>query len=428
MNWSVFENRVTDFVIMLILMISLTMAYKPRLKRPGSILAILGMTALGSVLIVLQEQISFGIFWLYVLMFIFTGGLYAKFFLHGQFWPKMAMVCVYCCAYFLLNRVVRNTAMLLNGGRSMIGLRYMGQPLVLLSGWFLYKNAIRTKHPVPIRYPLCISIVSLLFLAVLSYNSALRYACQADKNAALLRLLIECAVMLATLFTTFWLSNSLILRHDTTRLQVSMSTRKQSEKQMAQESERLRRQMSLIRHEVSNQLSTLAALLDQGETQRARALLDEVCASLPAPSDEIRSGNTVSDAVLNQKIAQARAQGIAVTHDVCMNGPLAIRDSDLSALLSNLLNNALEASAQINDPAIGIHIYPAKGYLCISIRNRADVDALRKNPLLQTTKEHPEAHGLGLEVVREIAERYHGMVDFSTEESFFVARIMLMMG
>ena len=52
MNWSVFENRVTDFVIMLILLVSMTMAYKPRLKRPGSILAILGMTVLGSVLIV----------------------------------------------------------------------------------------------------------------------------------------------------------------------------------------------------------------------------------------------------------------------------------------------------------------------------------------------------------------------------------------
>ena len=426
MNWSVFENRVTDFVIMLILLVSLTMAYKPRLKRPGSILAILGMTALGSVLIILQEQISFGIFWLYVLMFIFTGGLYAQLFLHGQFWPKLAMVCVYCCAYFLLNRIVRNTAMLINGGHRMMGLRYMGQPLVLLSGWFLYKNAIRTKHPVPIIYPLSICAVAILFLGVLSYNSAIRYS-SVDKTTSLLLLAVECAVMLAALFTTFWLANSLIHRHDTTRLQVSLSTRKQSEKQMAQESERLRRQVSLIRHEVSNQLSTLAALLEKGETDRARALLEEVSATLPAPADEICSGNTVSDAVLNQKVAQARAQGVAVTHDVCMDGAMTIRDSDLSALLSNLLNNALEASARISDPAIDIRIYPAKGYLCISIRNRADVDALRKNPHLKTTKAHPEAHGLGLEVVREIAQRYHGMVDFTTEDQFFVAQAMLML-
>ena len=427
MNWSTFENRVTDFVILLILLISLTLAYKPRLKRPASILAILGMTVLGSVLIVLQEQISFGIFWLYVLMFIFTGGLYARFFLHGQFWPKMAMVCVYCCAYYLLNRILRNTAMLLNGGQSMIGYRYMGQPLVLLSGWFLYRNAIRTKHPVPIVYPLSICSVAILFLGVLSYNSAIR--CSAvDKSTSLLLLAVECAAMLVTLFTTFWLSNSLILRHDTARLQVSLSTRKQNEKQMAQESERLRRQMSLMRHEVSNQLTTLAALLDKGEVAPARALLEEVCVSLPLPADEIHSGNTVSDAVLNQKIAQARAQGIAVTHDVCMDKAMAIRDSDLSALLSNLLNNALEASAKIEQPAIDLHIYPAKGYLCISLRNRADISALRRNPLLHTTKEHPEAHGLGLEVVREIVEKYHGMVDFTTEDGCFVAQVMLMMG
>lgn len=430
MSWKVFEYRVTDFLILLFLLISMTLAYPPRFKKTVTWMAVPGMAVLGSVLIVLQEQISFGIFWLYLAMFVVTGGLYAAVFLQGQFWPKFAMVCVYCSSYFLINRAINNIILIFLNGRHILGMRYAAQPAVFASGVFLYKHAIRTKQRVPTVYPLMITLVSFLCLIMISTNSLLNVSTTSTNQHGLyLQNLIHSIALLTITYITFWLAHSLIRRHENTRLQVSLSTRRQGDKQMALESDRLRREMHLIRHEVNNQLSTLAALLDQGDTTTARAMLDEICTTLPTPADEIHSGNPVSDAVLNQKIAQARAQGVTVTADVCMDSSQAIRDTDLSALLSNLLNNALEASAKVEQPALDVHIYPAKNYLCISIRNRADLDALRKNPLLQTTKEHPEAHGLGIEIVREIVERYHGMVTFDAgEDGFFVVQIMLSLG
>lgn len=427
MNWQTFEYRVTDFLILLFLLISMTLAYTPRFKKPVTWLAVLGMTVLGSVLIVLQEQISFGIFWLYLAMFVLTGGIYASVFLQGQFWPKFAMVCVYCSSYFLINRAINNIILILCNGQHILGMRYAAQPAVFASGVFLYKHAIRTKQRVPTIYPLLIALVSFLCLVMISTNSMLNVSTiSTSPYGKHLQQIVYSLSLLAITYITFWLAHSLIRRHESTRLQVSLTSRRQADRQMALESERLRREMHLLRHEINNQLSTLAALLDQGNTVRARTMLDEVCSALPAPSDEIHSGNSVSDAVLNQKIAQARAQGVTVTADVCMDRSQAIRDTDLAALLSNLLNNALEASVQVSQPLLDVHIYPAKGYLCISIRNRADMDALRRNPLLQTTKKHPEAHGLGLEIVRQIVDRYHGVATFNAEEEgFFVAQVML---
>ena len=62
--------------------------------------------------------------------------------------------------------------------------------------------------------------------------------------------------------------------------------------------------------------------------------------------------------------------------DACLDSNLPLKDTELSSLLTNLLNNAIEGSRQVEDPRIWVHIYPTRAYLCVSIQNKADVTAL----------------------------------------------------
>ena len=105
---------------------------------------------------------------------------------------------------------------------------------------------------------------------------------------------------------------------------------------------------------------------------------------------------------------------------------LPLSDAEISSLLGNLLNNAIEAARQCEHPFIRTRIYPSREYLCIEVVNRADPGKLRSNPSLATTKGDPELHGIGLKVVREIADRHQGMTSFdASPDGEFIARVMI---
>ena len=187
--------------------------------------------------------------------------------------------------------------------------------------------------------------------------------------------------------------------------------------------------MSTIqRHETNHHLALLGTLLENGEEEKAKDLLAQLTANAPKSKETIHSGNVIADAILRQFAARASEQGIEYSIDVSLEQVLPLTDTELSSLLSNLLNNALEASAQVSEPWINVRIYPTRWYLCFSVSNRADIMALRENPQLLTTKNDPEAHGFGLNVIREIAEKHDGRASFSMEEDgIFTSRVMIMM-
>lgn len=107
---------------------------------------------------------------------------------------------------------------------------------------------------------------------------------------------------------------------------------------------------------------------------------------------------------------------------------MSVSDTELVALLSNLLSNALEASAAVSDPQVAVRIFPVRCYLCIEVKNRADLVALRSNPEMHSTKENTEYHGFGLSVIRDIAEKHEGTASFTvSDDGWFIAKITLLM-
>jgi len=138
------------------------------------------------------------------------------------------------------------------------------------------------------------------------------------------------------------------------------------------------------------------------------------------------SGNPMVDAIFNQKRALCEAQSIRFSADLVLSEDLPLTDAEMSSLLSNLLNNAIEAAAQGSDPFVEASIYPARDYLCIEVVNGADAQKLKNNPSLNTTKQDPELHGIGIRVIQEIVDRHNGMASFEPDgDGRFRARVML---
>ncbi|MFA5659749.1 MAG: ATP-binding protein, partial [Oscillospiraceae bacterium] len=139
----------------------------------------------------------------------------------------------------------------------------------------------------------------------------------------------------------------------------------------------------------------------------------------------VNTQSSIINAVINSKLSKCTEEGIAL--DFKVTGSVCDFDEiELGILLSNLFDNAIEASAKNKaDKKIEIEICDNKGYLCILMKNLLDESVMESNPELVTSKSDKKCHGIGLKSVRDIVEKHDGIINFYEEGKSFAADIWL---
>ena len=72
-----------------------------------------------------------------------------------------------------------------------------------------------------------------------------------------------------------------------------------------------------------------------------------------------------------------------------------------------------------------LKIWSDAGYYCIEISNTVEIDVLDENPNLFTSKSNKELHGVGLKSVRDIVDKYNGMINFKQKANTFYVYVSL---
>ncbi len=184
--------------------------------------------------------------------------------------------------------------------------------------------------------------------------------------------------------------------------------------------------MRKIRHDIKNHLQCLAALISQNNNEQAEDYINDIIENkLDFGHYYIDTGNKVIDSVINMKLLQCKNDNITTVVHI-NKVDTNIEDADMCALLSNILDNAIEAcSKETKTKEIHIDIMPRKGYANLVVKNAISDSVLERNPELKTTKENVFIHGIGMRSVSDIVKRYDGMLDFYENNNFFIADIWL---
>lgn len=180
-----------------------------------------------------------------------------------------------------------------------------------------------------------------------------------------------------------------------------------------------------LKHDMRNHLMVIASFLEKGQEKEAMNYTSEILDRLNQVSSYVETGNAVLNLVLNEKMTLARDEKIDVKAQIDQVPFEKISGVDLSALLANLLDNAIEASKKEKEKEIRIKVFRKKGYEGISVKNRIQESVLEKNPELNTTKTEEEHHGFGVKRVKEIVTQYEGMYDFYEEDGFFCVNVFI---
>lgn len=193
-----------------------------------------------------------------------------------------------------------------------------------------------------------------------------------------------------------------------------------------EEVENMYRQVRGWRHDYRNHIQVMKSYAAAGDLEAVKGYLNELDEDLSTVDTVIRTGNRMTDAILNSKISLARARKIPVTADAHVPVALRTAEIDLCIIIGNLFDNAIEASMALPEEKRMIRVYmDMKGTrLYMSFTNMTASGKLKKTgSIFRTTK--GSEHGFGLVRIDSIVERYHGYLSRNSEDGAFTTEILL---
>lgn len=195
-------------------------------------------------------------------------------------------------------------------------------------------------------------------------------------------------------------------------------------KEMAQEIKRMQEQSRRLKHDMKNHTMVMLSFFEENRIEDAKAYAGEILDKLNKMYTYVNVGNSLLNYIINNKLSMAKEEGIEIKAQI-ENLPFEYIESiDFSALLNNVLDNAITAAKNSMNKSLEVLIYSSKGMNIITVKNSIDESVLEKNPDLITTKKEAE-HGLGIRQIRAITEKYNGDIDIYEKDGYFIISIML---
>lgn len=185
-----------------------------------------------------------------------------------------------------------------------------------------------------------------------------------------------------------------------------------------EELEKKYRESRKILHDMKNHLQAVEQLYE-GENQEAGdQYVKKLYHMINILGEKYYSSNRMLNIILNEKLSQAQNLGIRVTAEVGDADFDDLENMDITVIFANLLDNAIEAAGNTEEPWLELKIDAVNDFRVIRLRNsRSD------SPACQSEK---QGHmGLGLVNVKHALDRYHGSMETCATEKEFSISIMM---
>lgn len=192
------------------------------------------------------------------------------------------------------------------------------------------------------------------------------------------------------------------------------------------EVETMYRKMRGWRHDYHNHIQVLKAHMSLSQYEQAEDYLDRLEEDLTSVDTVLKTGNVMVDAILNSKLTMIQEKKIAVDATAIVPEEISISGIDLSVLIGNLLDNAMEACMELDEEKerfIRIYIDIIKKQLYISVTNSMAGKAKRTGSGFLSRK--TGSHGFGLLRIDSIVDKYGGFLNRQTEDGVFATEVTL---
>ena len=176
-------------------------------------------------------------------------------------------------------------------------------------------------------------------------------------------------------------------------------------------------------HEYKNQISCIESLLVKKQYSKLEEYVKKIYGSMNNEPDAINTNNVIVNAILNIKYHEAEEKGIVFVFRVNDLSELKMKDEDVVTILSNLLNNAIEACELCeNNKVIKFKFIQEDDMIIIAVKNTFNYDVIYENGEIKSTKTSSvDEHGVGIKNIIKTIEKYAGsyVIEDKNKEFFF---------
>lgn len=182
-----------------------------------------------------------------------------------------------------------------------------------------------------------------------------------------------------------------------------------------------------IRHDMVKHLNIYMHLLNDGDYEGLRKAIGEHIEDCGQNKYVYVAGNNLVNSVLNEKKVLCEHENIKMQVEVTASVD-GERELDIAVMLSNLLDNAVEAQKKITQDkprSIFLKIFSYENKYSILIKNTVAKSVLQNNPRFITDKANRYLHGIGMKSIEHTVDKNGGYIQRYEEDGMFCVHILL---
>ena len=205
---------------------------------------------------------------------------------------------------------------------------------------------------------------------------------------------------------------------------MELSTKLNEEKYMLQKIDEMYEDNRILRHDLKHYLVIVQGMISNHQITEAMQYLDEVIGTQFHSGQVYYTNSSIVNTVLNDKGGVCQKNKIDYEVKVSGEIPECVQ-MEIGILLSNIIDNAIEAQLKQETRWIHIEMARHKEMFMIKVENYIKESVLENNPSFFTTKKDKLTHGIGIRSVKKIVKKLEGIYCCDETEHTFVTNIMI---
>jgi Signal transduction histidine kinase regulating citrate/malate metabolism len=181
-------------------------------------------------------------------------------------------------------------------------------------------------------------------------------------------------------------------------------------------------------HEYKNEITCINSLVREKQYNHLEHYMMEINKTLRKELDSIDTNNVIVNAIINVKYQEAQEKGIVFVFKINDLSDIILSDMDVVVILSNLLNNAIEACEHCSDHKLikTKFVKEENGKIIISVKNTYQQEPIVVKGILHSSKkEDIDEHGIGVKNIIDTLEKYNGSYIIQKEDGMFYFSIII---
>ncbi len=188
------------------------------------------------------------------------------------------------------------------------------------------------------------------------------------------------------------------------------------------------KQTRMMRHDIKNHLLVMKSLISDNQKDEVLSYVEKFLEINEIDGKYAQSGNMMFDSILNCKLQEAEKKQIDIALELVIPQQLNATPFDMTIVLGNLFDNAIHAAEKLKyDRRIHAVIRYDKGRLMITIENTFDGNVQYEGGAIATSHKNKKEHGIGLENIRHVINKYNGTIVMGHEGRIFSVHVLMYM-